>query len=171
MLIGKSTGVAIATLGLPGSEKECRSHAGGIADSIKFATPAGEKQRKEYESQLMGRCAHVFLYKSGGGGASSSSWSSETNKYWHFGSDRSYEYFYKHTGASSFNNPSAEGGHAADTNNNHAGTWSIELTLSLPALILRTNDGRIITHVLNRSATHLTIDGDEAMIKASDRKQ
>lgn len=81
MLIGKSTGVAIMSIGLPGSEEACKEYSAKLAESVKFATPAGEKQRQEHEQGLMGKRAKVFKFKS----AKDYSWSSETNKDWHFG--------------------------------------------------------------------------------------
>lgn len=171
MLIGKSTGVAVITIGQAGSDSECKANSAKVADSIKFATPGGEKDRLKYESDLKGKQVHVFKYKSGGGGYGGASWSSETNKYWHLGSDRSYEYFYQHTGASSFDNPDARGGHAADTNNDHQGTWSVELTLTLPVLVLRDSKGGIHTLTLDLIQGRLHIDGDEATVGQSTRKQ
>lgn len=163
MLIGKSTGVAIMSIGLPGSEDVCKEYSAKLADSVKFATPAGEKQRQEHEQGLMGKRAKVFIYKS----AKDYSWSSETNKDWHFGSDHTYEYIYKNTNSSSGD----AGSYAADNDANHAGTWRIELTLDMPVLILRTNQGRIYTHTLTVVKGFLNIDGEEASLAASDRKK
>ncbi len=163
MLIGKSTGVAIMSIGLPGSEDVCKEYSAKLADSVKFATPAGEKQRQEHEQGLMGKRVKVFKYKA----AKDYSWSSETNKDWHFGSDHTYEYIYKNTNSSSGD----AGSYAADNDANHAGTWRIELTLNYPALILRTNQGRIYTHTLTVVKGFLNIDGEEAMLSASDRKR
>jgi hypothetical protein len=171
LLLGKSTGVVVLTIGKTGSDSECKANSAKVADSIKFATPGGEKDRLKYESDLKGKQLHVFKYKSGGGGYGGASWSSETNKYWHLGSDRSYEYFYQHTGASSFDNPDARGGHAADTNNDHQGTWSVELTLTLPVLVLRDSKGGIHTLTLDLIQGRLHIDGDEATVGQSTRKQ
>ena len=167
MLIGKSTGVAVATLGLPGSESDCKSKAGKLADSIKFATPTGEKQRLEHEAGLMGKRCSLFAYK-GSSPGSGTSWSSETNQDWHFGSDHTYEYIYRNTNSSSFE----EGGHASDNNSSHAGTWSIELTLGFPSLVLRASDGRIFTHTLTVVKNWLHFDGRElSSFGASDRKR
>jgi len=171
MLIGKSTGVAVITIGQAGTDSECKAYSAKVADSIKFAKPGGEKDRLKYESDLKGKQLHVFKYKSGGGGYGGASWSSETNKYWHLGSDHSYEYFYQHTGASSFDNPDARGGHAADTNNDHQGSWSVELTLTLPVLVLRDSKGEIHTLTLDLIQGRLHIDGDEATVGQSNRKQ
>lgn len=163
MLIGKSTGVAIMSIGLAGSEAACKEFSGKLADSVKFATPAGEKQRKEHEAGLMGKRVKVFKFKA----AKDYSWSSETNKDWHFGSDHTYQYIYKNTNSSS----GAAGGYASDNDSNHAGTWRIELTLNMPVLILRTNQGRIYTHTLSVVKGYLNVDGEEASIGASDRKK
>lgn len=170
-LIGKSTGVAVITIGQAGTDSECKAYSAKVADSIKFAKPEGEKDRLKYEADLKGKQLHVFKYKSGGGGYGGASWSSETNKYWHLGSDHSYEYFYQHTGASSFDNPDARGGHAADTNNDHQGSWSVELTLTLPVLVLRDSKGEIHTLTLDLIQGRLHIDGDEATVSQSSRKQ
>lgn len=170
-LIGKSTGIAVITIGKTGSDSECKAYSAKVADSIKFAKPGGDKDRLKYEADLKGKQLHVFKYKSGGGGYGGSSWSSETNKYWHLGSDHSYEYFYQHTGASSFDNPDASGGHAADTNNDHQGTWSIELTLTLPVLVLRDSKGEIHTLTLDLIKDRLHIDGDEVTVSQSSRKR
>ena len=171
MLIGKSTGVAVITIGQAGTDSECKAYSAKVADSIKFAKPGGEKDRLKYEADLKGKQLHVFKYKSGGGGYGGASWSSETNKYWHLGSDHSYEYFYQHTGASSFDNPDARGGHAADTNNDHQGSWSVELTLTLPVLVLRDSKGEIHTLTLDLIQGRLHIDGDEATVSQSSRKR
>ncbi|MCG3182817.1 MAG: hypothetical protein ICCCNLDF_00888 [Planctomycetes bacterium] len=170
-LIGKSTGVAVITIGQAGTDSECKAYSAKVADSIKFAKPEGEKDRLKYEADLKGKQLHVFKYKSGGGGYGGASWSSETNKYWHLGSDHSYEYFYQHTGASSFDNPDARGGHAADTNNDHQGSWSVELTLTLPVLVLRDSKGEIHTLTLDLIQGRLHIDGDEATVSQSSRKR
>jgi hypothetical protein len=165
MLIGKSTGVAVATLGLPGSESDCKSKAGKLADSIKFATPAGEKQRLEHEAGLMGKRCSLFYYK----GSSDYSHSSETNKDWHFGSDHTYDYIYRNTNSSTFKDG---GGYASDNNDNHSGTWSIELTLGFPMLVLRASDGRIFTYTLTVVKNWLHFNGEElSSFGASDRKR
>jgi len=171
ILLGKHTSVGILMYGVPARADFLKEYGAKVAGSLKFATPGGEKDRLKYEADSCGKCVHVFKYKSGGGGASTYSWDSETNKYWHLGTDRTYEYIYKHTGSSSFNDPSARGGHAADTDENHYGTWSIELTLSLPVLVLRTSKGTIIMHTLNLVNGRLHIDGDEATVNPSDRKR
>lgn len=163
MLIGKSTGVAIMSIAKPGGEAACKEYSAKLAETVKFATPAGEKQRQEHEAGLMGKRAKVFIYKS----AKDYSWSNETNKEWHFGSDHTYEYTYRNTNSSS----GEAGGYAADNNANHAGTWRIELTLNYPTLILRTSEGRIITHTLTVVKGFLNIDGEEASLGASDRKK
>jgi hypothetical protein len=165
MLIGKSTGVAIMTIGLPASDAECKTRSSAVADTVKFATPAGEKQRLEHEAGLMGKRASKFTYK----GSSDYSHSSETNRDWHFGSDHTYEYIYRSTNSSTFKDG---GGYAADNNDNHSGTWSIELTLGLPTLILRASDGRVFTHTLNVVKGWLHMDGQEvSSFGASDRKR
>jgi hypothetical protein len=171
VMLGKHTGVAILMYGVPARADFLKEYGAKVANSMKFATPGGEKDRLKYEQDSKGKCVHVFKYKSGGGGASTYSWDSETNKYWHLGSDGTYEYFYKHTGTSSFNNEHAQGGHAADTDEDHSGTWSIELTLSLPVLVLRTNKGTIVQHALSLVNGRLYVDGDEATVNPSDRKR
>ncbi len=166
LLIGKSAGVAVFTIGLPGTESECRSYSSKLSDSIEFAAPAGEQERLQHESGLKGKVVKVFTYKSSTPN-SGSSWSRETHKHWHFGSDHSYEYIYRLTTASS----SEVHNQADDAHDNHAGTWSIELTLTLPTLVCRTGDGRIITSTLDVVKGCLHIDGQEATIGPSDRKR
>ncbi|MBK8207788.1 MAG: hypothetical protein IPK87_13520 [Planctomycetes bacterium] len=166
MLIGKSAGVAVMTIGLPGTEAECKSYSSKVADSIEFAVPAGEKERQQHEAGLKGKVIKVFTYK-GSTPNSGSSWSRETHKHWHLGSDHSYEYIYRLTTASS----SDVLNQADDSHDNHAGTWSIELTLALPMLVCRTNDGRFITYTLDVVKGYLNIDGQEATIGPSDRKR
>ncbi|MCB9895834.1 MAG: hypothetical protein H6839_15410 [Planctomycetes bacterium] len=169
VLVGKSTGVAVLTIGPAGAESRCKAASAKVADTVKFATPGGEKDRVKYEGDLKGKVLKVFIYKSGGAGYGGTSWSSETNKHWHLGSDKSYLYFYQHTGASSFDNPDARGGHAADTNKNHEGSWSVELTLAGVVLMLRDTDGVIHTHALTLNNGRLYIDGDEATVGPSDK--
>ena len=60
MLIGKSTGVAIISIVLPGSEEACKEYSAKLADSVKFAMPAGEKQRQEQEQGLRGKLAKDY---------------------------------------------------------------------------------------------------------------
>ncbi|MCC7508434.1 MAG: hypothetical protein IT464_03550 [Planctomycetes bacterium] len=166
MLIGKSAGVAVMTIGLPGSEAQCKSYSSKVLDSIEFAAPAGEKERLQHEAGLKGKVIKVFTYK-GSTPNSGSNWSRETHKHWHLGSDHSYEYIYRLTTASS----SDVHNQADDHHDNHAGTWSIELTMALPMLVCRTNDGRFITYTLDVVKGYLNIDGQEATLGPSDRKR
>ncbi|MCA8915704.1 MAG: hypothetical protein KDB90_09855 [Planctomycetes bacterium] len=169
VLLGKNATVGILTVGVSADADFLKSYRAKVIGGVKFATPGGEKDRVKYQNDLKGKVVKVFKYNSGGGGYGGTSWSSETNMHWHLGSDGHYLYYYQHTGSSSFDSPDATGGHAADTNNNHEGTWSLELTLTGSVLVLRDSKGVIHTQVLGLKDGRLYVDGDEATVGPSDK--
>ena len=169
VLLGKNATVGILAVGAAADAEYLKGYSAKVLGSVKFAEPGGEKDRVKYQNELKGKVVKVFKYKSGGAGYGGTSWSSETNMHWHLGSDGRYLYFYQHTGASSFDTPDATGGHAADTNNNHEGTWSLELTLTGSVLVLRDTKGVIHTQVLALNQSRLYVDGNEATVSPSDK--
>jgi len=145
-----------------------------MADSATFAKPKNDDLRKQWNDGLKAKCLHVFKYKSGG--MTNNSWSSETNRYWHFGSDGSYVYSGRTTNSASVDakdgagNPTVSGGFAADNDNEHAGKWSLEFNLLGCVLILESNQGVIRLHGLSYNG-RVYIDGDEAVVSVSNLKQ
>lgn len=144
-----------------------------MADSAKFAQPKDADLRKQWLQGLQGKKLHVFKFKSGGMG--SNSWSSETNREWHFGSDGSYVHSGRTTNSASVEtrdgggNPTASGGFAADNDNNHAGKWRIEFNLGGCVLILDSTQGNRRVHTLTFNG-RVYLDGDETQISQSNLK-
>ncbi|MBX3474961.1 MAG: hypothetical protein KF754_11305 [Planctomycetes bacterium] len=148
-----------------------------MVDSAKFAKPRNEDLRKQWNEGLKGKCLHVFKFKSSGfSGSGGSSWSSETNRYWHFGSDGTYVYSGRTTNSASvevkdgLGNPSVSGGFAADNDNDHAGKWTLEFNLFGCVLVLESTQGTLRIHTLTFNG-RVYVDGDEAVVSASNKKQ
>lgn len=145
-----------------------------MAESAKFAKPKNDDLRKQWNDGLKGKCLHVFKYKSGGMGTSNS-WSSETNRYWHFGSDGTYVHTGRTTNSASvevkdgLGNPSVSGGFAADNDNEHQGKWKLEFNLVGCVLVLESTQGTVRVHTLAFNG-RVYLDGDETMISASNLK-
>ncbi|MBE7490338.1 MAG: hypothetical protein HS108_01035 [Planctomycetes bacterium] len=147
-----------------------------MADSAKFAKPKNDDLRKQWNDGLKGKCLHVFKYRGSGYSSGGSSWSSETNRYWHFGSDGTYIYSGRTTNSASvevkdgLGNPSVSGGFAADNDNDHAGRWKLEFNLVGAVLVLESSQGTVRVHTLAYNG-RVYIDGDEAGVSPSQYKQ